>query len=448
MKVQISILIFNLFGMFGPAYLMERIDVVEKVNEGSDHNETSADSSTSSNATTYATEWTPSSNPEEMHRIVTPVVITSPQEDKPQPHKNFTASPQLSAIYDMDRFNHEHYLKIAQMQKNHNNNHHTSKEPKEEEKKHSYSQPLSPDLFLAQQYLKVQQQKEQEEYSTRNNNNNKFYPQPVHPQAKSNSHIFNSESISYKPLKFDTDYPTSSSSSEEGTGYDKKKHIPFQFSLPTPVKGNTHPYPYQNPYSSSEKDVGSSTLKVTSNPVAAKQFHGHSWADGFKAGVTQQEGEKTSMWKKVLNMLAAFIPLGLFLAALPPNVLTINTTTPDLPSRQRSVDQEDSSELDIMSFPILDLLDKYGIESLDDPECENRIFCEMSRLGREPTGNIIQKAFWHLAQDTPDKTADAMGMRELFKAVRTDACSIYRCKEKDKEVTLKPTKQKLKEVKE
>jgi glycopeptide antibiotics resistance protein len=36
--------------------------------------------------------------------------------------------------------------------------------------------------------------------------------------------------------------------------------------------------------------------------------------------------EKMSMWKKVLNMLAAFIPLGLFLAALPPNILTINTT--------------------------------------------------------------------------------------------------------------------------
>jgi glycopeptide antibiotics resistance protein len=32
------------------------------------------------------------------------------------------------------------------------------------------------------------------------------------------------------------------------------------------------------------------------------------------------------MWKKVLNMLTAFIPLGLFLAALPPNILTINTT--------------------------------------------------------------------------------------------------------------------------
>jgi hypothetical protein len=32
------------------------------------------------------------------------------------------------------------------------------------------------------------------------------------------------------------------------------------------------------------------------------------------------------MWKKMMNMLTALIPLGLFLAALPPNILTINTT--------------------------------------------------------------------------------------------------------------------------
>jgi len=59
------------------------------------------------------------------------------------------------------------------------------------------------------------------------------------------------------------------------------------------------------------------------------------------------------------------------------------------------VDQQGSA----VTFPILDLLDKYGIDSLDDPDCENRIFCEMSRLGGEPSGNIIQKAFWHLAHE-------------------------------------------------
>jgi hypothetical protein len=38
-----------------------------------------------------------------------------------------------------------------------------------------------------------------------------------------------------------------------------------------------------------------------------------------------------------------------------------------------------------------------------------------------------------------------MGMKELFKAVRTDACEIYRCKEKTSTVTTTPQ---LKEEKE
>ena len=44
-----------------------------------------------------------------------------------------------------------------------------------------------------------------------------------------------------------------------------------------------------------------------------------------------------------------------------------------------------------------------------------------------------------------DKTAEDMGMKELFKAVRTDACEIYRCKEKTSTVTTTPQ---LKEEKE
>ncbi|KAJ4429981.1 hypothetical protein ANN_22185 [Periplaneta americana] len=47
---------------------------------------------------------------------------------------------------------------------------------------------------------------------------------------------------------------------------------------------------------------------------------------------------------------------------------------------------------------------------------------------------------------TPDKTADAMGMKELFKAVRTDACNIYRCKEKNKPSTTATTNTKVKDA--
>jgi hypothetical protein len=49
----------------------------------------------------------------------------------------------------------------------------------------------------------------------------------------------------------------------------------------------------------------------------------------------------------------------------------------------------------------------------------------------------------HLCFSTPDKTADDMGMKELFKAVRTDSCEIYRCKEKTP-TTIATPKERLK----
>ncbi|PNF27462.1 hypothetical protein B7P43_G08984, partial [Cryptotermes secundus] len=427
-QVKLGLQFFVLSGLFASAVLSEGIEVTEKSvdsgeensninidNNNEQNNETSA-RSTNNNATTYKNNWSSAPQQEDLQRIITPVVITSPHAKQ---HKNFSASPMLDAIYHSEYYdlNHGHYAKAIQK-------HYSSpKEDDEGQKKQQYSQPLLPDLFLAQKYLHVQQQKDQERSNKQN------FQKSALPEAKNNGYTFNSDSISYKPLKFDADPSivfTSSnggSSVEKGSDYDNKD-VPFKYKMPTQMTGNTHPYPYQNPFSSGGTEMESPT--TSSSALFAKEYQGSSWVDGYKTGIKYQEGEKMSMWKKVLNMLAAFIPLGLFLAALPPNVLTINTTQPDLPSRQRSVNHEDSA----MSFPILDLLDKYGIDSLDDPECENRIFCEMSRLGGQPRGNIVQKAFWNLAHHIPDKTADNIGMKELFKAVRTDSCEIYRCEEK------------------
>jgi hypothetical protein len=52
-----------------------------------------------------------------------------------------------------------------------------------------------------------------------------------------------------------------------------------------------------------------------------------------------------------------------------------------------------------------------------------------------------------LCFSTPDKTADDIGMKELFKAVRTNACDIYRCKENKQTIITTPTP-KVKEEKE
>lgn len=286
-QVKLSTLFFVLSGILSAVVLSEGIEVTEKVLESDEAtSSTNTDShaqnnetllaSTSNNATTYKNNWSSAPQPEDLHRIITPVVITSPHADR---YKNFSASPMLDSIYDSDYYQHhgQHHAKAV------HSHHYSSKEEEDGKKTHQYSQPLPPDMFLAQQYLKTQQQKEQDRSNKQN------FPKPAIPEAKSNGYNFNSDSISYKPLKFDTDIPSTlftadkgGSSLMKGGSYDSKE-VPFQYKLPTPIKGNAHPYPYQSPYFN-----GDTELEAPTTP--SKQHHSGSWAEGYKTGVAHQEG--------------------------------------------------------------------------------------------------------------------------------------------------------------
>lgn len=287
-QVKLSTLFYVLSGILVSVVLTKGFEVTEKVLESdeatsstnnNDNNEQRNEtfvSSTTINATTYKNNWSSAPQPEDLHRIITPVVITSPHADR---HKNFSASPMLDAIYDSEYYqnNHGHHAKAV------HNHHYSSKEEEDGKKTHLYSQPLPPDMFLAQQYLKMQQQKDQERSNKQN------FPRPALPEAKTNGYNFNSDSISYKPLKFDTDIPSTLFTSEKGASYAMKggsydnKEVSFQYEQPTPVKGNTHPYPYQSPYFNGETELESPT-------TPSKHHNSGTWADGYKTGVAHQEG--------------------------------------------------------------------------------------------------------------------------------------------------------------
>lgn len=245
-------------------------------NNSNEQNKETLASSTTTNDTTHKNNWSSAPQPQDLQRIITPVVITSPHADR---HHNFSASPMLDATYDSEYYQHnnEHHAKAV------HNQHYSSQEEEDGKKTHQYSQPLPPDMFLAQQYLKLHQQKEQER------SNKQKFPRPVIPEAKSNGYNFNSDSVSYKPLKFDTDIPSTLFTSDKGGSYMIKggsydsKDVPFQYKLPTPVQGNTHPYPYQSPYLKGETE-----LEVPTAP--SKQHHLGNWADGYKTAVAHQEG--------------------------------------------------------------------------------------------------------------------------------------------------------------
>merc|ERR1711997_1257779 len=125
-----------------------------------------------------------------------------------------------------------------------------------------------------------------------------------------------------------------------------------------------------------------------------------------------------------LNALAAFLPIGLFLAAIPPNLIVINSTA----RRKRETEDSLLNSLDApaMERPILRRIAPLG-PAMWRTECQAQIFCEMVRLGRLPEGNSIQRMFASTAANTPDFAANLLGLSDTFQAWREGDCSKFKC---------------------
>merc|ERR1711997_306717 len=125
-----------------------------------------------------------------------------------------------------------------------------------------------------------------------------------------------------------------------------------------------------------------------------------------------------------LNALAAFLPIGLFLAAIPPNLIVINSTA----RRKRETEDSLLNSLDAPATerPILRRIASLG-PAMWRTECQAQIFCEMVRLGRLPEGNSIQRMFASTAANTPDYAANLLGLSDTFQASREGDCSKFKC---------------------
>lgn len=72
------------------------------------------------------------------------------------------------------------------------------------------------------------------------------------------------------------------------------------------------------------------------------------------------------------------------------------------PSRLRSLDNINQAESrkDNIVDPLVELVQRFGgLEAMEDPQCEDRFFCEMSVLGKKEDSNFIEKGFWYLANE-------------------------------------------------
>merc|ERR1739844_479482 len=121
-----------------------------------------------------------------------------------------------------------------------------------------------------------------------------------------------------------------------------------------------------------------------------------------------------------LNALAAFLPIGLFLAAIPPNLIVINSR------RKRSTGEKDYNSVKTV-YPFLEKINKIGFEHLNDVNCQKELFCEMVVMGNSKEANFVQSSLAAMVHYTPTSVANTLGVKKVLQATEDKACHQFKC---------------------
>lgn len=97
--------------------------------------------------------------------------------------------------------------------------------------------------------------------------------------------------------------------------------------------------------------------------------------------------------KGPLALLLGLLPLGLLMAALVPSVVNIPIAAVGAAGRRRRGADEKFRHQN----PILEIISKFGVNSLDDPDCLQQIFCEVTREGKAAKAMMVPKIFYTLS---------------------------------------------------
>merc|ERR1711988_1205018 len=174
---------------------------------------------------------------------------------------------------------------------------------------------------------------------------------------------------------------------------------------------------YNAPSSSYNAPSSSYETPGYSNSYEPPSYESPSYSPSYEA-----YGGGNDSFNDFLNALAAFLPIGLFLAAIPPNLIVINS--------RRKRDAEDIHEEEFNSvetYPFLDKINKIGLKNLQDISCQKELFCEMSVMGDSKEGNFVQKVLATIVQYTPDFLSDTVGVKDVFQASDRRSCEQFKC---------------------
>ncbi|EGI60416.1 PREDICTED: uncharacterized protein LOC105150965 [Acromyrmex echinatior] len=148
------------------------------------------------------------------------------------------------------------------------------------------------------------------------------------------------------------------------------------------------------------------------------KYHDVQYIEDPHSSIAYAREKRPFPWKKIIHLIGTFLPLGLLLASLKPNVIQISNTT----TQPNIV----LSKLRLANLPV----EHKQARMYDDNQsiiCEDRSVCELILTGGEPQSNILQNILWNVATRTPDDVAKRNGLREVFSAVRKKDCAAISC---------------------
>jgi len=133
-----------------------------------------------------------------------------------------------------------------------------------------------------------------------------------------------------------------------------------------------------------------------------------------------EEEEEYGFGDFMFDAAIVAVPMALVLAAMPTGLFTI-------PIVGRSMGNSVVDNLREFEMPVLKAIEKADFLSYTTRDCQERIFCEVSKIGRSKDASILQKMFYIAANMTPDHYAQSYGLKKVFKASRDAQCEIFKC---------------------
>ncbi|XP_065212427.1 uncharacterized protein LOC135840041 [Planococcus citri] len=207
-------------------------------------------------------------------------------------------------------------------------------------------------------------------------------------------------------------------------------------------KDKKYPYIHPAPVEEYGKNSDFTSPEFQHNKFPA-DFHGHN--DFLANGAPVDDGffhhypkpiysgkpyhKSHGLWQ----ILATLLPIGLFLTALQPKVIFINSTNPQAPNGVKPFFRlaDDNFQSTDANVVLYNLVANAGLTPSNDVTCNKMKICQAAAAGSGSSeqSNFAEYSLWYLVSRSTSSIRKKLHLEDVFEAVQTRQCEQFSCLE-------------------